>query len=63
MSPESPSNPTTRLQDLEALGQLSQQHGTTLAVDATFASPFHLQTLAIPGVDIAIQAGTKYLGL
>jgi len=59
---ESPCNPTMRLTDLYALGDLAIQRGVFLVVDATFATPYHVQVLSIPGVSVSLHAATKYLG-
>ena len=72
---ETPANPTCRLTDLEAVGQVVDgRYGTRAAkpgaadgrpwvmVDGTFATPYHQRSLDAPGVDVAIQSATKYLG-
>ena len=61
---ESPANPTMRLTDIEALGALNASMGgkTTMAVDATFATPYHVNYLTYNGVDVVIHSATKYLG-
>ena len=57
---ETPSNPSTRCYDLEALSKLAHQYKTKIAVDNTFASPYLQQPLAF-GVDFVVHSATKYL--
>jgi cystathionine beta-lyase/cystathionine gamma-synthase len=60
---ETPANPTLRLTDLAAVGALSRAApGCTHVCDATFASPACQRTLDVPGVDVVLHSGTKYLG-
>jgi len=75
---ETPANPTCRLTDLKGVAQVVDEHygpaldmvGSDVAdrsrpfvmVDGTFATPYHQRVLDIPGVDVAIQSATKYLG-
>ena len=61
---ETPANPTMRLTDLQALGQVSAATGgqTKCIVDGTFATPYHVNPLAYDGVDAVIHAATKYMG-
>lgn len=58
---ESPTNPTLKISDIEAIAKLSKQHGTLLCVDNTFASPILQKPLDL-GADIVIHSATKYLG-
>ena len=64
---EAVSNPTMRITDLRALGELRTSLYDTrwidarVIVDATFATPYLLRPLTLPGVDIVIHSGTKYL--
>mmetsp|Transcript_4250 Transcript_4250/g.5595 ORF Transcript_4250/g.5595 Transcript_4250/m.5595 type:complete len:510 (+) Transcript_4250:85-1614(+) len=75
---ETPANPTCRLTDLAGVARVVDEHygpasdipGTDVVdrkrpwimVDGTFATPYHQRVLDIPGVDVAIQSATKYLG-
>ena len=61
---ESPSNPTMRLTDLEALGalSLSLEGQTACVVDSTFATPYHCNPLSFAGVDAVVHSATKYMG-
>lgn len=57
---ESPTNPTLRLCDLEAIGEIAHGHGAVFGVDNTFASPVFQQPLAL-GADLVVHSTTKYL--
>lgn len=57
---ESPGSYTFEVQDLPAIAAVARRSGVPTAIDATWASPFFMRALDL-GVDIAIQAGTKYL--
>ncbi|MFY9663570.1 MAG: homoserine O-acetyltransferase [Candidatus Cybelea sp.] len=57
---ETPSNPTLRLCDIEALSRL-RPPGVLVAVDNTFASPFLQQPLQL-GADLVVHSTTKYIG-
>lgn len=64
---ETPCNPSMRLCDLGALGQMVIDAGRrgqqlALVVDGTFATPYHQLSLAIPGVTVSVHSATKYLG-
>ena len=61
---ETPSNPTMRLTDIPQIRyKLIELNRTDIiiAVDGTFASPYHTKLLDI-GADISIHSCTKYLG-
>lgn len=58
---ESPTNPTLKISDIEAIAKLSKQCGALLCVDNTFASPILQKPLDL-GADIVIHSATKYLG-
>lgn len=58
---EAPTNPTLRIFDPEPVGQLAQEMGILLLMDATFATPVNLRPLEL-GVDVVIHSATKYLG-
>ncbi|SCF76701.1 cystathionine gamma-synthase/methionine-gamma-lyase [Streptomyces sp. MnatMP-M27] len=58
---ETVSNPRLRVPDLSALSTLTHAAGALLAVDNTFATPFHCTPLAL-GADLVIESATKFLG-
>jgi len=57
---ESPSNPTLRLVDLEAVAQLAHDRGVLVAIDNTFATSVNQQPLNL-GVDLVVYSATKYI--
>lgn len=57
---ETPTNPTLRLVDLEAIGAIAKRHSIIAVCDNTFASPA-VQTPLDHGFDIAVHSATKYL--
>lgn len=57
---ETPTNPTLKISDIEAISRLTHSAGALLVVDNTFASPA-LQTPLTLGADIVIHSATKYL--
>ncbi len=58
---ETPTNPTLKLVDLEAIAAIGRTHKITTVCDNTFASPM-LQRPIAHGIDIAMHSATKYLG-
>ncbi len=58
---ETPTNPTLKITDLNAVGKIAQQHQLLLCVDNTFASPASQKPIDF-GADIVIHSATKYLG-
>jgi cysteine-S-conjugate beta-lyase len=58
---EAPGSQTFEMQDIPAIAEVAHAHGAVVLMDNTWATP-----LLFPpherGVDIAIEAGTKYLG-
>jgi cystathionine beta-lyase len=58
---ETPTNPTLKISDIEAIAKLAKAHQCLLCVDNTFASPVLQQPLAL-GADIVVHSATKYLG-
>lgn len=58
---ETPTNPTLRCVDIEALCTVAHKHGVCVVVDNTFATPI-LQKPLFLGADIVVHSGTKYLG-
>ena len=58
---ESPTNPYLRVLDIPAVVKVARQHKVKTVIDATMATPYNIQPLAL-GVDIVIHSATKYLG-
>ena len=57
---ESPTNPTLRLVDLEAVAAIAKKRGIWAAADNTFASPYVQRPLE-HGFDLIVHSTTKYL--
>lgn len=57
---ESPGSLTLEVQDLPAITSIAKQHDIVTILDNTWASPVLCQPFAL-GVDISIQAATKYI--
>ena len=58
---ESPTNPTLKISDIEAIARIAHANNILLVVDNTFASPA-LQKPILLGADIVVHSATKYLG-
>jgi len=58
---ETPTNPTLKITDIQAIAKIARAHRCLLCVDNTFASPALQQPLSL-GADLVIHSGTKYLG-
>ncbi len=58
---ESPGSLTFEVQDVPALAAAARERGILTAIDATWGTPLFFKPLTL-GVDIAIQAVTKYIG-
>ena len=58
---ETPTNPTLKISDIEAIAKLAKANNCLLCVDNTFASPVLQQPIPL-GADIVIHSATKYLG-
>jgi len=58
---ETPTNPTLKISDIEAIAKIAKAHQCLLCVDNTFASPA-LQQPILLGADIVVHSATKYLG-
>jgi cystathionine beta-lyase/cystathionine gamma-synthase len=58
---ESPTNPTTRVVDLEKIAALAQKHKLISTIDATFGTPINCRP-AEWGIDLVLHSGTKYFG-
>lgn len=57
---ETPTNPVMSVTDLQAVSDISHQHGAKVVCDNTFMSPY-LQRPMEFGVDIVVHSTTKYL--
>lgn len=57
---ETPSNPTLKLTDIKAVGDIAKENKVLYVVDNTFASPY-LQNPLDLGADIVMHSATKYL--
>ena len=58
---ETPTNPTLKISDIEAIGKIAKANHCLLCVDNTFAAPALQQPLLL-GADIVVHSATKYLG-
>ena len=57
---EAPANPTWEITDIAEAARLGREHGATVVVDSTVATPVLTQPLAL-GADIVMHSATKYL--
>lgn len=57
---ESPTNPTLKVSDIEAIAGIAKAANLLLCVDNTFASPASQKPLTL-GADIVVHSATKYL--
>jgi len=58
---ESPGSLTFEIQDIPAIAKTAHAHGASVLLDNTWATPLLFDAHG-HGVDLSIQAGTKYLG-
>src|SRR6201996_6323601 len=58
---ESPGSLTFEIQDIPAIAKIAHAHGAAVLLDNTWATPLLFDAHG-HGVDLSIQAGTKYLG-
>lgn len=58
---ETPTNPTLKLVDLQAVAAIGRRHKLITVCDNTFASPILQRPLEL-GFDIVMHSATKYLG-
>jgi len=58
---ESPGSLSFEMQDTAALAKIAHDKGALVLMDNTWATPLYFRPLD-HGVDLAIQAGTKYIG-
>lgn len=57
---ETPTNPLLKVVDVAALGELTEGHGATLAVDNTFVTPYAQRPLEL-GADVSVFSTTKFV--
>lgn len=57
---ESPTNPTLKISDIEAISRIAKANNCLLCVDNTFASPVSQKPIGL-GADIVVHSATKYL--
>eukprot|EP00899_Mesostigma_viride_P023441 jgi/Mesvir1/4281/Mv22239-RA.1 len=57
---ESPTNPYLRCIDVAAVSAVCHQHGCTVVIDGTFATPVNMRPLEL-GADLVIHSLTKYM--
>lgn len=55
-----PTNPMMHVTDIHAAASIAKKHGLLLLMDNTFLTPY-FQTPILPGADVVIHSGTKYL--
>jgi cystathionine gamma-synthase len=58
---ESPTNPTTKVLNLQRLAAAAHKVGATVIVDNTFATPINQLPLEL-GADLVLHSATKFLG-
>jgi len=58
---ETPTNPTLKLADIQAISQFARTKGIIVVVDNTFMSPYFQKPLLL-GADIVVHSATKYIG-
>jgi len=58
---ESPGSLTFEVQDIPAIAAVAHAHGASLLLDNTWSTPLFFQAFE-HGVDLSIQAATKYIG-
>ncbi len=58
---ESPGSLTFETQDVPAIAAAARAHGASVLLDNTWATPIYFRAFA-HGVDLSIQAATKYVG-
>ena len=57
---ETPTNPTLKIFDIEAISAISHEKNALVVVDNTFLSPFFQKPLQL-GADIVVHSTTKYI--
>lgn len=57
---ESPTNPTMRITDIQAVADIAHAHGAKVVVDNTFMTPYLQRPLEM-GADVVLHSATKYI--
>jgi len=57
---ESPTNPLLKIYDIEAICEMAEAAGATVAVDNTFMSPYFQKPLEL-GADLVVHSTTKFI--
>jgi len=57
---EAPGSQTFEMQDIPVIAEVAHKHGCVVMTDNTWASPLYFKPFE-HGVDVSIQAGTKYI--
>lgn len=57
---ETPTNPTLKIVDIEAVSEITKAHNILLLVDNTFLTPYLQRPLQL-GADIVLYSVTKYM--
>lgn len=57
---ETPTNPTLKVHDLQAIADIARSRGVLTMVDNTFATPYLTRPLEL-GIDLVAHSATKYL--
>jgi cystathionine beta-lyase len=58
---EAPGSQSFEMQDIPAIARVAHERGAVVLMDNTWATPLYFRALD-HGVDLSIQAGTKYIG-
>lgn len=58
---ETPTNPTLKVSDIQAVAKVAKENNCILAVDNTFCSPYFQNPLVL-GADLCVHSVTKYIG-
>jgi cysteine-S-conjugate beta-lyase len=58
---EAPGSQSFEMQDIPAIAAIAHENGARVLMDNTWATPLYFRPLE-HGVDLSIQAGTKYIG-
>jgi cystathionine beta-lyase len=58
---EAPGSQSFEMQDIPAIAEVARDKGAVVLMDNTWATPLYFRALE-KGVDMSIQAGTKYIG-
>jgi len=57
---ETPTSPTLKLTDIDAIFAIAKEHGIPHAVDNTFLTPYYQRPIEL-GADLVVHSTTKYL--